>query len=105
MTGVRVDITRFVDDGQPGWVECKLVDTQGHAHYFIEKVPVVSLEDLEASSSYPRVGLIACEVIERKFVDGREIAIINTERPWAIESVEGHADFGVFSDLLVDPVI
>ena len=105
MTGVRVDITGFVDDGQPGWVECKLIDAQGQEHYFIEKVPVVSLEDLEASSSYPRVGLIACEVIDRKFVDGREIAIVNTERPWAIGSVEGQVEFSVYSDQLVDPMI
>ena len=105
MIGVRVDIIRFVDDCHPGWVECKLIDTQVREHYFIEKVPVVSLEDLEASSSYPRVGLIACEVIERKLVDGREIAIVNTERPWAIESVEGDAEFSVFSAQLVDPMI
>ena len=105
MIGVRVDITGFVDDGQPGWVECKLVDAQGQEHYFIEKVPVVSLEDLKASSSYPQVGLIACEVIERKFVDGREIAIVTTERPWAVESVKGDADFSVFSDQLLEPMI
>ena len=102
MLGISVEITRFVDDHQPGWVECNLVDAQGKKHLFIEKAPVVSLEDLDAGSSYPRVGIIGCEVIERKRVDGRDVVKIKTEKPWGIESVEGQASFDVLSDQLVD---
>ncbi len=102
MLGISVEITRFVDDHQPGWVECILVDAQGQKHRFIEKVPVVSLEDLDAGSSYPRAGIIGCQVIERKCVDARDVVRIETEKPWGIESVDGQAWFDVLSDQLVD---
>lgn len=102
MISVKVEITRFVDDGQPGWVECKLVDAYGREHLFLEKVPVVSLEDLDGSSAYPLPGLIGCEVIERKLIDGVEIVTINSAMPWSIESVDGEEVFCVRSDQLKD---
>jgi len=102
MVKVRVEITRFVDDAQPGWVECKLVDAYSREHFFVEKVPVVSLEDLNASSSYPQTGVIGCEVIELMPDGANEIARINSELPWGIESVDGKVLFDVRSDQLVD---
>jgi hypothetical protein len=36
---VSVDITKFVDAAQPGWVECVLRDAHGVAWTFVEKVP------------------------------------------------------------------
>lgn len=102
MISVKVEITRLMDDAQPGWVECKLIDAYGREHRFVEKVPVVSLEDLDASSAYPRPGSIDCEVIERRFIDGAEIVTINSAMPWAIESVDGEEVFCVRSDQLKD---
>ena len=102
MISVKVEITRLIDDAQPGSVECKLVDADGREHLFVEKAPVVSLEDLDASSSYPRQGWIGCEVIERDFVGGVEIVKINSARPWGIESVDGEQVFCVRSDQLKD---
>ena len=102
MVAVTVEITKFVDESQPGWVECKLVDAYGREHLFIEKVPVVCLEDLDASSIYPQPGVIACELIERISVGAAEIVKINSERPYAIESVDGNVLFDVQPDQLVD---
>ena len=102
MISVNVEITRFIDDAQPGWVECKLVDAYGREHVFVEKVSVVSLEDLDAASTYPRSGSIGCEVVERKFIDGVEIVTINSAMPWGIESVDGEEVFCVRSDQLKD---
>lgn len=42
MSAISVQITRFVDDSFPGFVECTFVDALGETHVFIEKVPVVS---------------------------------------------------------------
>ena len=102
MNSVKVEITRLMDEGQPGWVECKLVDAYGREHLFVEKVPVVSSENLDASSAYPQPGSIDCEVIERKFIGGVEIVTINSAKPWAIESVDGEEVFCVRSDQLED---
>ena len=85
-----VQIVKFVDEYQPGIVECHLIDANGLTHVFVEKVPIVTHEDLWSDSSYPRQGLIDCE-IKREWTDlsGRSIAEITTQRPWNVESVNG----------------
>jgi hypothetical protein len=61
MTSVAVEITRYVDMSFPGWVELVLHDARGAVWTFVEKVPVVSAEGIDESSSFPRAGAIACE--------------------------------------------
>src|ERR1700733_4036676 len=69
MLGVQVQIVPFVDDYQPGIIECQFIDAHGRLWSFIEKVPVVTELDLDGDSSYPQPGVIACEEVER-FLDG-----------------------------------
>ncbi|MFG6487215.1 hypothetical protein ACG04R_11085 [Roseateles sp. BYS78W] len=96
MPSVAIQITRFVDEHQPGFVECVLVDASGKSHVFVEKAPVVSSENLWSTSSYPRRGSIACEVVaDCSGENGQALARVNTERPWGIESTEGLTEFVV----------
>lgn len=102
MPTISVQIERFVDDHQPGFVECRLVDASGRSHLFVEKVTVVTTLNLGPHSSYPLVGTIGCEV-ESKLSDdeGRELVHVNTERPWGVESTEGISRFLVLSAQVV----
>jgi hypothetical protein len=94
MTGIRVEIRRYVDDGFPGVVECWLTDADDREWCIIEKVPVVTLEELDARSPYPRPGIIACRVIERRVgADGREVVVVDTEEPWHVEATTGETRF------------
>ncbi len=98
---IKVQIERFTDPHQPGWVECRLVDAFGVTHLFEEKVPVVTSEALSAESDYPRDGIVACEVLLRRAgPDGREVVTVDTERPWGVASKEGTTRFEVFRDQL-----
>jgi hypothetical protein len=98
MPAVSVSIARFIDDHQPGFVECILTDAFGKEHLIVEKVPVVSEEDLWSSSAYPRPGVVACELEEAwKATDGRSLVRVNTGRPWAIESTDGATIFVVLA--------
>jgi hypothetical protein len=99
---IEVEITRFVDDSQPGFIELRFVDAFGHEHFFIEKVPVVTLEYLNADSIYPRQGFIACRIVEKKLIDNREVFRVNTEEPWGIESTAGETEFDVFREQLLE---
>jgi hypothetical protein len=101
MLGVKVEINRYVDDAFPGFVECKLIDGWGTHHFFVEKVPIVTSESLDASSSYPRLGIIACQIVERRDVDGREVVKIETETTWHVESTTGETSFDVSPNQLV----
>ena len=67
---IKVEIVRFVDDSFPGFVECRLVDVWQRTWVFIEKVPVVTTEQLDSASVYPSRGVIAGRVDETKLGGG-----------------------------------
>ncbi len=95
-TVLEVQIDRFVDEYQPGIVECSLIDGHGKKHLFIEKLPIVTDADLWSDSLYPAPGAIACE-IKREFEDpnGQTLLEVSTELPWHVESTEGETRFVV----------
>jgi len=102
MVSLSVQISRFIDEHQPGFVECVLIDIHGQCHIFVEKVPVVSTENLSSTSKYPCLGSIACEV-ESEWQDklGRSVSRVNTAQPWGVESISGTTSFEVSSSQLV----
>jgi metallophosphoesterase superfamily enzyme len=71
---------------------------------FVEKTAVVSAAHLDANTSYPQQGIIACEIVRRSRDDAaeREIVRISSERPWFVESVDGSTEFDVLRDALVE---
>ena len=90
MLGIKVEITKFVEGGYPGVVECLLVDADGTTHLFHDKVPVVALKNLDEHSTYPTDGIIACEIVT---TCGDDSAEVSTEFPWHVESTEGQTRF------------
>jgi hypothetical protein len=98
MPTVLVQITRYVDDHFPGFVECVLVDALGATHTFVEKAPVVSSKNLSATSTYPCNGEIECEVC-REWQDaaGLAFSIVRTEIRWGVGSTNGKTEFTVSS--------
>jgi len=97
MHNLAVQIVRFADSSQPGWVECAFVDAEGRRHSIIEKVPVVTAEDLDADSKYPKPGVVYCDILERyRNEKGQELAHVSTD----IESTEGLSEFTVSASLV-----
>ncbi len=103
MTAVNVEIIRWVDDDQPGFVECRLIDVSGRDWRFVDKLPVFTAANLSRKSAYPQPGIIACEV-EKTWSDevGRELCLINTDRPWGVESTSSETRFHVLSTQLCE---
>jgi hypothetical protein len=105
LPALAVQIVRFVDDTQPGVVECEFIDASGRRHTLRDKVPIFSQGFLDASSDYPQPGVADCEVLERwKDEQGREVARITTVRAFDIESIEGLSEFVVLSSQLAAAV-
>jgi len=102
MLGIKVEISRYVDDYQPGIAECMFIDAWGNTQVFVEKVPVVTSAEIDANSSYPQPSVIACQIVGKRDVDGREVVKVETETPWHIESIAGEACFEVFPDQLIE---
>ena len=101
-TALVARATRFVDDAQPGWVECEVTDANGDVHRFREKVPVVTSEDLNASTVYPYQVTLACEIRGQRLSSAGLAAVeVDTSKPWGIESTEGTTRFLIAPRLLV----
>jgi len=95
---IAIEVSRFVDDDFPGFVECIFVDAAGQSHVFVDKIPIVTTENLEPTNDYPQPGAIRCE-IEAEWVDaqGRSLARITTDRPDSVESADGQSCFVVLA--------
>jgi len=104
MLGIRVSITRYIsDDPKPGIVECEFSDAHGRKWVFVEKTAIVSADDLDVATNYPCSGVIACEIIDRRKDDaGHEIILVDTKRPWCIESIDEATEFEVLPESVIE---
>lgn len=93
---IKADITRLADSSQPGFVELVFTDALGRLHRFVEKIPVVTTDSLDETSSYPRPSTIECVIVAHG-VDGigGRIITVDTSEPWHIASTSGESTFVV----------
>lgn len=102
MTCLRVDIVAFVDESFPGFVRCAFVDAVGKRHTFIEKIPVVTTQDLWTDSVYPQPGTVPCEKVENGGGIGIGLARITISAGDSLDSPGYSAEFIVLESQLVD---
>jgi hypothetical protein len=89
MPCLRVSIIRFVDEHQPGFVECEFTDANGTVHTLVDKVPVFSLEDLWNDSVYPQPGFARCDVLERSQDSrGHKLARVTIAKPDGLARID-----------------
>jgi hypothetical protein len=94
---LHVQIVRFTQDHQPGFVACEFFDADGQCHTIIDKVPIFLDRFLDATSEYPQVGEVRCTVLDQWCDErGRDLVRINTDDPYHIESTEELSEFVVF---------
>jgi hypothetical protein len=106
MPNLRVSIVRFVDETQPGVVECEFTDANDRVHRLIDKVPIFSEHALWIDSQYPQPGDARCQILE-EFRDqsGRELVHVTIARPDSLETTDGETEFVVLSSqVMPDPV-
>lgn len=103
MFGVKAKITKCIDDtGHPSFVECEFVDSSNTIQIFRDKDAVFTSEILNRNSKCPLDGIIGCELVERKLIDGVEIIKINTKKPWFIESINGETIFEILENQIIE---
>lgn len=94
---VRVEIVAYVDATPPGWVECRLVDSHGRVWSFFENVTTVTEAAINAFTTYPQPGTIACQVVAQ----AGGVMTIDTASETGVQSVEGWTRFEVPESFLV----
>jgi len=103
MTFLKIQITKFISNHQPGFVECKFMDAWDKEQIIEEKIPVVSNIDLNANSIYPQDSFIAC-ILVREWTNnkGQKLKRINTAEIWGIMTINGDFEFDVFDEQLFE---
>jgi hypothetical protein len=98
---LAVQIVRFVDNYQPGIVECEFTDADGQPHRLIDKAPIFTTATLTANSTYPQPGTVRCNLL-RDWQDesGRRLITISTAEPFSIQTGEGLTEFNVLPSQL-----
>ena len=100
MSNLLVRVARLLQDGQPPIVESDFLDAAGCSHTIVDKEPIFFIEN-SVSRSFPQVGFVRCEVVERwQDSQGRQLARITTSRPDHVESTDGLTEFVVTADSL-----
>ncbi len=96
MFEIKAKATKLVDNtGYPEVVLIEFNDYAGKKHNFIEKWPVVSAQEFDGS--FPKDCTIACTIVEEKETS----YIVDTSKPWSIESEEGLTIFEISKNLLL----
>jgi len=102
MSAIKIKITKYISDDQPGFVECTFDDAWNKVHIVEDKVPIVTEKYLDANSDYPQDGVVACEILkESKDAEGRTIFTVDTS-PWGINTIEGLTKFDILKEQLTD---
>ncbi len=103
MPHLRVSIVRFVDEHQPGFVECEFRDAQGAVHTLADKVPIFSVENLWGDSVYPQPGFARCEILVRSEDSrGRKLASVSIAEPDGLASTTGLSEFVVLESQIYE---
>jgi hypothetical protein len=98
LVDLMVQIVRFVDDDQPGFVECEFTDADGRPHRVIDKAPIFTTATVAADSIYPQPGAVRCRLLGvSQDRDGRRLFTISTADPFSIETAEGLTEFDVLT--------
>jgi hypothetical protein len=102
MSNLVIRIVRLIEDGQPRVVQTEFMDVTGQMHTFIDKEPIFTEKD-SPSNSFPLIGFLRCEVLERwQDSRGQQIAKITTARPDGLVSTDGLTEFVVSVDSLFE---
>lgn len=98
---LAVQIARFVDDHQPGFVACEFEDAEGVIQTLVDKIPMFTNDFLDADSRYPQPSSAPCIVLARwRDATGRHLVRISTEKPCCIETANGISEFTVLASQL-----
>jgi hypothetical protein len=101
MPKIAIQLLRFVDDHQPGFVEFELCDAYGHQHLFVEKIPVVTLLNVNSTSSFPISEKLDCTIaLKRTSIDSTIQFEVDTTAPWGVVSNTNQSKFWVKSTAL-----
>jgi hypothetical protein len=83
----------YIDDF-PGFICCEFHDMHGSLHQILDKVPVITLDDIDEKTQLPMPVKIPGTILEHFCVDGR--TCIRFKTAYSIQSTAGLEEFCVW---------
>lgn len=90
---LRCEAVEWVDVEWPGWIRVRLLDADGRAWYFVDKVPMFDA-DFGPETRMPVPVQLACDVVGE---DGDRLLVVPR---WSVEAEDGTTQFRVRRDQL-----
>lgn len=102
MPYLKIKITGIANNDQPGFVFCSFRDASNQEWNFIEKIPIVSKEDLDEKSIFPLQGIIPV-TIKKVWANqkGKKIITIDAFEPLGIATLEKKSLFDIPSEQII----
>ena len=99
---IPAKIIRVINDSScPDWLELRFFDAHGAEWTVEEKAPVVTCEVVVSGDPYLGDAVIAGIIVgERTINYGRQVFLVDTEKPWGIEAKCGATRFEMFAEHL-----
>lgn len=89
---LKVKIEKYVSCNQPGFVSCIFKDVNGKEWRIIEKIPVLTANDIP-KEKLPLEGFyVAGEILSEE----TDKIYFNISKPWGIETEDGETKFKIF---------
>jgi hypothetical protein len=87
------EAVEWVDVEWPGWIRVRLLDADGRAWFFVDKVPIF-YADSGPGTAMPAPVRLACDVVGE---DGGQLVVVPR---WSVEAEDGTTRFRVRRDQL-----
>jgi hypothetical protein len=92
LTQLTISITAIDRDYFPWFASFEVVDSDGKVHHFVDKAPVIGLTvEEENATDFPFTVTVACIVVAATPTS----ALVDTSKPYGIESLSGETQFNV----------
>jgi hypothetical protein len=89
---LRCEAVAWVERDWPGWLKVRLVDTDGHEWFFVDKVPIFMAELGPHDNDFPVLVHLRCDVVGA--ADDGRVLIVSTARDH-VEAEDGTTQFRV----------
>jgi len=103
MAFLMIQITKYISNDFPAFIECSFKDAHNIKQKIIDKVPVLTTKDINENTEFP-IDINIPITIKNKLKDlnNKQILTINIEKPLGLESTDGETCFEVFTNQIVN---
>ena len=100
-TYIKIMITRFVDFHQPDIIEFSFTDYKNQIHKFIDKIPIITNQELDENSEYPIEECILIDILNKEDENEEVLYSFRFKESYGLESTNGESIFKIGKEQII----